>query len=292
MRRALWLALFVAICPASHPARAAIGETPIAKTASDQLAKALPGYEITIADPLTIKIHAANRPADDTFLLNLDRVAAYCAHSPGDCGHAISQFVARIVPVIQAQNSKLAPTQAALRAVVRPAAYAAQLTALMAKSGGLVSEPVAGDVVMLCYFDMPTAMRPTTKSDLASLNLSPEQALDLCRQNTRAALPPLPKTPPRSAKPTEGAIGVLNGDPYESSYLSLHDAWAPMAGMLGGRMLVAAPDAAVVFYGEDGGPVSVDALSTIARKAYSKAERPISRGVYRWTPRGWEVAAP
>ena len=89
-----------------------------------------------------------------------------------------------------------------------------------------------------------------------------------------------------------GAIGFLNGDPYTSSYLVLHDDWAKLAVALGGRLLVAAPDADKVFFAEDKGPATRDALSTLAKKAYAEAERAISTNVFRWTPSGWDVVAP
>lgn len=289
MPRQFWPSLLAAVFLVCGASRAATANHSFADEVASQLVKALPGYHVMVVDPLTIKIGKTGQPEDQRFQINLDRIASYCARAPDDCADAVSEYVSNTVPTIKAQEPK--PATAALRAVVRPAAYVADLANMEAKYGNqLVSAPFAGDLVMLCYFDEPTAMRPALTGDLAKIGLSPARALAICVQNTRTALPRLPTAPSRQGP--LGAIGDMEGDPYESSYLLLHDEWAPLAAKFGGHVLVAAPDADEVFFTGDADPAAVDVLSTLAKKAYGEAQRPISATVFRWTSGGWEVAAP
>ena len=288
MNRALW-ALVLLLLGVATPAAAE--DRAFADMVANEFRNALPGYVVTVADPLTLKLGKASQPGEQPLQVNLDRVVDFCGRAPAGCGQELSDFVAKIVGVIGAQDTK--PSLAALRAVVRPATYVEQLTSGMKeKAGALVSAPLAGDVVMICYLDMPTAMAPVFEKDLAKIAISRDQALRTCRTNTRAGLPSLPHTPPSGGEPGAGTIGVLSGDPYESSYLILHDDWAPLARALGGRLLVAVPAADQILYTEDAGPAARDALSTLTLKAYGEADRAISKTVFRWTPTGWDVVTP
>jgi hypothetical protein len=291
MYRALLLSLCLAILSFNGGSRAAVIDSTIVERVAERIRAALPGYDVKVVDPLTLSLHKHSRSADEGMQINVDRIADFCSRTPDGCAGEILDFVGKIVPVIKAHD--VGPAIGALRAVVRPAGYVDQLTEMMkTNTDHPVSAPVAGDIVMLCYFDMPTAMRPARMSELPALGLSREQALEVCRHNSRAALPPLPTKPPGSSSNGTGEIGYLKGDPYDSSYLLLHDDWAPMAGKLGGHLLVAVPDADLILFAEDTGPASSEALSATAKKAYGEAERPISSRVYRWTQSGWEVAAP
>jgi uncharacterized protein YtpQ (UPF0354 family) len=291
MHRVLLLSLFIPVLLFVGGLRTATTEPSFADRVAGQLRGALPGYDVTVVDQLTIKVRKSSEPEDQSTQVNLDRVADYCARTSAGCADMISDFLSKIVELVKAHE--LTPSAAMLRAVVRPATYPVQLTRSLAKKDDeLISAPFAGDLVMMCYFDMPAAMRPASRSDLVKIALSRERALDVCRDNTRAGLPRLPTAPPRHGTSETDAIGYLKGDPYESSYLLLHDDWAQLAEKFGGHLLVAAPDADVIFYSEDAGPASRDALSTLVKKAYGEAERPISTNVFRWTPSGWEVAAP
>jgi uncharacterized protein YtpQ (UPF0354 family) len=291
MNRVLALPLFVCVLLIAGGSRAATADLSFANKVADQLRQAIPGYNLTVVDDLTIKAGKSSQPAEQPMQINLDRVADYCARTPDGCDRMVSDFVAKMALVIKEQD--FTPAASKLRAVVRPASYLAQMTTLLATKGDeLISAPFAGDVAMMCYFDQPTAMRPALKSDLAKIGLTRDRALQLCLDNTRSGLPRLPSAPQGPSTTKTGSFNYLQGDPYESSYLLLHDEWTPLAEKLGGHLLVAAPDADLIVFGADAGATSLDALSTFARQAYAKAERPISAKVFRWTPSGWEVAVP
>jgi hypothetical protein len=290
MYRVLGLALFASAL-LFRGAWGADDATSLAQTVAKQLREALPGYQATVVDPLTIQLRKSSKPTDPSMQINLDRVASYCAGTPEGCHNEVSDFIAKMVPVVRAQD--FAPEVTALRAVVRPADYLAQLAITMRGKGPeLVSGPFAGDLVMMCYFDMPTAMRPAFTSDLARIALSKERALSVCIANMRAALPRLSTALQSSAGSGAAKTGYLKGDPYTSSYLLLHDDWQPLADRFGGHLLVAAPATDLILYGPDNGHVSSDAMFAQARDAYAHAERSISQNVFRWTRSGWEVAAP
>lgn len=291
LRRALTVlsssaALLICAAPAACSAPS------FADKAATGLRKSLPGYQVTVVDDLTLRVGKPSEPADKQMQVNLDRIADFCHRSPGDCQSVLSDYIARTVDMVKAKDVQ--PTLASLRAVVRPAIYADQIAQMMGAHGRKsISAPLVGDLVVICYIDMPTTMEPASEDQLAKLGVPPQSALDRCRSSTRAALPNLTQIKPaRQPIGKKGAIIVLAGDSYESSYLALHDEWSSLAAAFGGHLLAAAPDADQVLVTPDQGPDSVRDLSTLARQGFGTAERPISQAVYRWTPAGWEVAAP
>jgi hypothetical protein len=285
-------ALIVSAVLLMGSATGACSQPSFADKTAEKLRAALPGYQVTIVDDMTLRVGKPSAPPDQQMQVNLDRVADYCHRAPDDCQTMLSDYVAKTVDMVKSED--IQPSVASLRAVVRPAAYVAELGDLMRKRGqSPVSAPLVGDLAVLCYFDLPATMRPVGSTDLAKLGVPPQGALDRCRANTRAALPELTHLKPQpQPSGKKGAIMMLTGDPYESSYLALHDEWSTLAAAFGGRLLIAAPDADQVLVTQDQGPDSVKVLSTLAREGYQTAERPISRAVFRWTPTGWAVAAP
>ncbi len=189
---------------------------------------ALPNFDVVVADPLTIHVESGGKTV---FQLNFDRIAQYCTQQPDRCDEALADYAAKASRMVADQNAPLAPES--LRAVVRPAAYVDALKQQLGGSVEFVAAPLAGDLEVLCYADLPTAMRPVFAADIARLKLDAAAALALCRKNVAAVLPPL------KVALEPDAIGTLRGDAYESSYLALHDAWAPLAHSLAHPLLVA-----------------------------------------------------
>src|SRR5580704_2593474 len=98
MYRILWLAPFalaLLFCGGSWGADSAI---PLAQTVAKQLREALPGYQATIVDPLTIRLERSSKSAGEPMRINLDRVYLYCAQAPESCQNEVSDFVAKPVP--------------------------------------------------------------------------------------------------------------------------------------------------------------------------------------------------
>ena len=77
-----------------------------------------------------------------------------------------------------------------------------------------------------------------------------------------------------------------------SSRLIFHEDWAPIAEKLEGRLIVAVPASDTIVFGKEEDAAALDAMAALAAEMTRKAERPISKSVFRWTPDGWQVAAP
>jgi hypothetical protein len=262
------------------------GPSDLAERAAAALRQGLPGYDVTIVDPLTLKV---GKPGEEPGQVNLDRIAAFCADNKSDCEEVFSGYLVKLIQSVKEMDAT--PTAAALRVVVRRADF---LAVIREQTGGEPeNEPVGmaiadGNLVMVCEFDLPNSTRVVMTSDLKELGLSFEQAIARCRDNTRAALPSLES----QAKLLEGTpFTYLDGDGYTSSHFLFHEEWDKLAKGLNGHLIAAVPSDNMILYGEETG-ASVDILSQLARKLSPAGERPISTQVFRWTAKGWEVAAP
>jgi hypothetical protein len=281
----LLAALMVSLAPATGS-----DDLAFARDIAAKVEKALPGYKVTVADSLTLTIDrlgtigtAEQRQA------YLDRLAQFCRSNPDECGRETDDFVAKFTAFVT--QPPFVPRRADLRAVVRSDDFVRTLQQMLAQAGGVAPvRPLAANLNAVCYFDAPTTMRPATTADLTSLGITTEAAIDVCDQNVRAALPPLPAIMPREKPGERPALTLEHGD-YYSSYILLHDDWAALARSGGGSLLVAVPDDGTVLFSRDDAQ-SLVALSAAVRTASQRGERPISTVVLRWTPAGWDVAAP
>jgi uncharacterized protein YtpQ (UPF0354 family) len=255
----------------------------IAKHAAADFKQALPpGFEVIITDPLTLQIQGQ----DGTGLkVSLDGMNSVCLADPEHCDAALADYVRKGAETVKERDAPTTKEQ--LRAVVRPSEYVDELKR-MTKGHDPVAAPLVGGLSVVCVFDRPSTMRVAMDNDLASLGLSASATIDLCRKNTASALPPLVSQLNPS---TEHAIGVLPVDPYQSSRLMFHDDWAPIAAKFGGSLIVAVPAANVVIYGPLTDNTAIDAMSTLAKKFFGQAQRPVSSKVFRWTPAGWDVVS-
>ncbi|HVT51382.1 MAG TPA: hypothetical protein VHE77_07440 [Dongiaceae bacterium] len=245
----------------------------------------LPDYDVSIAGPLSIKIVPKGGGA---LQANLDRMHDFCARNADACADMLKDYVAKASESVKSMNAPPDPTR--LRVVVRPVAYANELRQqIVAHGQDVVLEPLSDELVALCYFDFPTAMRVATAADFAKLGMSKDQVFAQARQNVAAALGSLDGL----IKPLpENGIGQLAGNVYYSSLLALHDAWSGVAKRSGGRLIVAVPAADLLLYAERSDAGSIDALRTAAQEFAKRSDRPISTSVYRWTAEGWERVAP
>lgn len=278
--------LTILVVASAGTAFAAPSEQSLAARVAAQLKLSLSGTEIAVSDPLTLQLKL---PSQTNVQINLDRISNFCtANSAEDCDHEISDFVAKTVVFAKSQ---MAPLRIELlRAAVRPAEYVGTLNKMAISNGTeLISEPLAGDLVTLCYFDAPTTMRPAMTKDLPAIGLEPSNAMAMCKANVKAALPPLDAI---LAQQPAGKGGLLHGDAYESSYLIYASDWSVLAAKYGGHLLVAVPDVDTVIYAEDDGPDSVAHVSDAVKQLKAQAERSMSDEVFRWTPSGWQVVAP
>lgn len=266
----------------------AAGEPDLPGMAVADFKAALPDYAIEKVDALTLK---AGPPGHLDYEIRLDRIAAFCRENADRCETVLHDYVAKFVAAIKEQDAP--PDVGRLRATVRAAAYVAGMQREMAsyqKDAALITAPLAGDLVAVCFFDLPTTMRPVTTKDLAALHLTADGAMAACLKNVGAALKPLGEE--WRQDDSKIPFHVLAGQEYESSYILFPQLWSELAAKFGGALIVAVPEQGIILYGPESGSEAVGLLHKIAVEGARTAERPISTKVLRWTPKGWEPAEP
>lgn len=287
----IWAAALLLQSCASVP-RTTTSEPPIstesnlAQTVADRLTGAIPGARARVKDTLTI---ALDLPAGGgRSIVNVDRIDAQCRADPSDCDRVMDSFVSAIAAVERERGK--AADQSMLRAVVRDARYVEQLQRQSGENpqAALVTERVADGLYLVCVVDSPRAMRILNAKDLGLLKLSPEEAIARAKANTAKEFAPLQRV---VREVPENAFRYLTGSPYESSRILFHQQWAAVADRAKGALIVAVPASDLVLYGNAASPDAIPALATLARVAASKAQRPITDRVYRWTPSGWIPAS-
>jgi len=256
----------------------------LAVHAAADLRQILPsGFEVTVVGPLTLKI---GPKATEPIQVNLDRINAHCMAAPDRCDAVLGDFVAKVAQLLRDKMAPLSKEQ--LRAVVRPVEYLDELRRGLGTQE-VVSAPLIDDLVVMCFFDRPTAMLGATISNLKTLGLTSDDAIALCKRNVEAALPPLQS---QIKSLPDRSFGTLTGDPYQSSRLIFHDDWEPVAAEFGGHLIVAIPASDLVIYGKEQDAVALNAMASVTKKLFVQAQRRISTKVFRWTPTGWDIAAP
>lgn len=157
------------------------------------------------------------------------------------------------------------------------------MRAQMGLSGGFVFEQLIGELVNVCYRDLPQGRRPIVTTDLTALQLDQPTALSVCMSNSRGSLAPLASL--WNPLPERGIGVIRNGDDV-TGYLSAPEDWRPLAEQLG-ELIVAAPSVDTVLYTRGSNVVDIDALATLAAQMHAQASVPVSTQVLRWTDRGW-----
>jgi hypothetical protein len=125
---------------------------------------------------------------------------------------------------------------------------------------------------------------PVTNADRRDLDMSINQALDLCGRSTHAALPPV-AMPAANA----GGTGALMA-PYAASRVLFPDDWKMLAQQSGGHLIVAVPARDVLFYMNADSEADIAALGARAQEAFQSSPLGISIDVYRWNGDGWSLA--
>jgi len=254
------------------------------KYVSLSFAGALPGRSVTVTGPLAISIDGAGLPGRQEDLHN---IYGFCLRNAEQCDQAVASHVTQMTQSFAAAD--MPADRSSLRALVRTSAYVEAARRVLAGKGEPIAAPLVGDLWVICGLDLPTAIKVLRPADLAELGLSRDQALTACRENVAAALRPLDSVLQNIG--TNG-VGTILGDPYESSRLLQPESWAPVAARAGGTLIVSVPanDAVLYAYADD--KAIIESMQTLGRLVAAKANRPLSSAVFRWTPAGWEQAAP
>lgn len=271
MKRLLSICLIVLA-----PSPAFAQGTGIAERLAAEIRSVLPGASVAVPDPYGLDITFAGQ----TRSVGIGSVHSACAQSAASCDAAIQDYAQRAASYML-ETAPLSPDQ--LRIVVRPRPYLDSMAAQMGSTQGFVTEPLIGDLMSVCYRDLPQGRRPILPADLTALQLDQTAAISMCKVNSQSALAPL--TTLWNTLPQQGIGVIQNGDDV-TGYLVAPEDWRPLEQQLG-DLIIAVPGIDTLLYARGSNAIDVDALATLARQMHAQASVPVSTQVFRWTDHGW-----
>jgi uncharacterized protein YtpQ (UPF0354 family) len=284
-RRALFLFLAVlAASPGSARAAGAVPEDPAGFTAfvAELFQRAMPDATISIKGPLQLVIKSSGDSATD-----LSHPYEDCGREWHRCRAIVNLFVNHMAAALESMDAPI--ERSALRIVVRPLAYLDKQRSMLPKGAEPVAAPLPGGFCMMWAVDKPTAIELLSSRDLEPLGLTAEEALAIGRKNLVAALRRQLKKGPEEMTDT---VGLMTGNPYESSLFAMPELWAPYAAAMGGDLLVAVPAPDVILVAAGGDPGAAGRVAKRARKVMASVNRPFTDMVFRWSAEGWQPAEP
>lgn len=240
--------------------------------------KALPGTKVSVTAPLYLSIDVPQAGKHEGYLQSL---YARCRNAPDRC----DSFVAVWVDQIASTDAKgIGPLDRnALRMVVRPAGYVDQMR--NAQKREPVAMPFMAGLWMICVEDLPKAIGYPNAKEFEEAGLTRDEALSLCKENTRKALQPIEQT----GHPNFfGKVGLVADDPYESSRLLFPESWQAIVGKSRTPLLVSAPGADAVLYLHSKSAKEIARLRAATLKVSTEATHSVSTKIFRWTPTGFE----
>lgn len=272
-----WLvaAAIVGLAGTSH---ANAQTTNVAEKLAAEIRGLLPGAMVTIPDPFGLNIIYEGQ----TRSVSIGSVHDACFLGAKSCDAAILNYAVQATHYML-ETAPLSRNQ--LRIVVRSQAYLDNMREQMRTADTFVSEPLAGDVVSVCYRELPRGRRPIVTADLPALAVEQPAALAECRAVSSRTVAPL--APLWKPLPAHG-IGIIQTGDDVTGYLADPEDWRTLAEQLGG-LIVAAPSVDALLYGRASNPIDIDALATLATKMHADASTPVSAQVFRWTDNGWVV---
>lgn len=247
---------------------------------AERFREALPDHRISMTEPLALKV-ISQQGEESTYALN--RAHDYCVGNPGEAADWLKAYVHKMRESIKDVNAPI--DRSMLRVVVRPKDYVERMQQSVAEKGSsLALEPLTEDLTVVCYLDMPTALRTALPDDFEALGLSPEEALEVAKDNLAAGQDEFLD----SLKDLDDGIAILTGDVYQSSWFALPEFFEDLAELYDGSLLVSVPAVDTLLYARDDEDAII-AMHEAAEDVADQSERPISKSVYRWNPDGWEL---
>jgi hypothetical protein len=257
-----------------------LDETGFTAYMADRLREAMPECQVTIIEPLTIQVIP---PDGDETTCMLDRAHNYCSGNRRGAAEWLASYVAKFRQHFE--DLKAPIDREMLRIVVRAKDYIEGSQKSAAEKGQeMAVEPLADDLVAVCYLDLPMALRSATTRDFDALGMTAAEALARAKANRAADREDFEE----SLADFENGIGMLTGDVYHSSWFALREAWADLAERYEEGLLVAVPAMDTLLYAREIDEDSIIAMHEAADDVADESERPISRSVYRWNADGWE----
>jgi hypothetical protein len=246
----------------------------------------LAGMTVESKAPLALEV--VPRPGQAALPFSLQRLWDYCARNERDCERVSGDYVQRTAAMLRERLTPIEPKMIRLMLAAAPAVE--QLRKSFPEPAQQpVAAPVAGALWLVGVADYPSSMRVMNVGDLQPLGLSPEEAIAAGRRNLAGALEPLDNPLMQLASNT---VGILEGDAYEASRILLHDSWAELAKQLGGGLIVAVPDPAIVLFADMKRDGAVAAMREAVRRSLELSPRKLTADVLQWTPEGWRLLPP
>jgi hypothetical protein len=148
-----------------------------------------------------------------------------------------------------------------------------------------VAAPLIANLWMICVEDLPKAIEFPNAEEFENAGLTRDQALELCKENTRKALRPIEEV----GHPNFfGKVGLVADDPYEASRLLFPETWQSIVGKSRTPLLVSVPGADAVLYLHSKSSAEIGRLRAATLKVATEARRTISIKIFRWTSAGFE----
>jgi hypothetical protein len=268
-------ALAVVLVASLGGARSAAAQASVAERLAQEIRAALPGAVVTNPEPGGIDITFAGL----TRSLGIESLLNTCAASADKCQAATNSYAQRAASYML---EALPLERDQLRIYVRSRSYLTHLGAQTGSSALFVAEPLAGDLVSVCYRDLPRGRRPITPEDVVALDIA-DTVLTYCKEQSHRLLPDLAGQ--WKELPVNGIGYIKTGDDV-TGYLSVPERWRPLAERLG-SLIVAIPATDTLLYAQGKSVVDVDALAALAEQVHGRASIPVSALVLRWTDQGW-----
>jgi uncharacterized protein YtpQ (UPF0354 family) len=239
---------------------------------------AIPKAKFAYVEPLVLS--ALGPRSDAPAKVSVDRLRHECKERPADCDAIVGDYVAKAAAILTHEDAPA--TRDAVVASVRNRAVLDNFPPDVAKT--MLTEPLVGDLIVLYMVDSAQAARSLDSKDLAALKLDRTEAAKLARKNMGARLGSV--VADLEMKPGEVSI-IHTGEFYETSRLLQSDQWSALAARVKKPIVVAVPasDVIVVAAGVDADMRA--RLHVGVDRIFAENERPVSKGLYRWSGTGW-----
>lgn len=253
----------------------------------DRLEADCPDCTVVIREPGRIFVSSAD--GEQSASLGLDAVVRVC-QGGGDCEGMIGGFVRSTGEMLQGEHHSLQRSQ--VLPIVRTSdylerAWRQQFPSSDRSTGGFITRPLAGDLVLTYAIDLPSSLRLVTSADLSSLDLDAAGLDALARKNLADLLPrDIPHEPVG-----DSAVHIIDaGSEYTSSLLAMHSRWATLEHVVKRPpLLVMAPCRNLLLFTGSGDPTAVKEMLATAEKMQEKESHPISMTLLAWSRDGWRV---
>jgi uncharacterized protein YtpQ (UPF0354 family) len=238
---------------------------------ADRLKAAAKGADVAVVAPLQV---AVTPKEGKRTTLDLTDLWKSCG-SRVDCGEPVDGYVRSVVA------NALVVEAPAKREYLRP--LIRLKSNLSTAEAAAVSEPLAGELVIVYVFDSGAARRPVAPADLQTLGLDKAGLRSAAVANLKAAAAEIP----HEATDAERVYVVSPPDGYAAARLLQLEGWEPLKAEVQGDLIAIAPHERYVFFsgsGED--KATRDRLRALAADRMDGADG-LSPVVLKWTPQGW-----